>query len=552
MKAAKVRIQVDRNVETPMRDGVILRCDIYRLPSKRLPSLLVRLPYGKESLFHANVLNPLTAASEGYAVIVQDTRGCFASEGNWVPYKNEARDGADTIEWIISQDWSDGKVGMYGASYYGYTQLAAASQSPNGLAALAPFISAGIGDPSSIQSAVPEFGSRILWDLQMQLADSVRLHDTSKASAEIEISKTIDHLGISGFRQLSLVRLGLIGVESLAMPLRPYVTYETEGILQDVIYEPHSVPALNIGGWYDMFLPETIKSYSALRKSNVPTRLVIGPWTHMDRTNPIGELVFGRDADANQIGSATGLTGLQLDWFNRLLRDNVTELIDASPVRIFVMGINKWRLEAEWPLERAQETAIYLQPGHVLSFDYPKHSSPDKFVFDPANPVPTIGGATLLTPEYPAGPLDQRAISGRSDVLTYYSNPLVADIEVTGPLRARIWTRSSAPTTDFVVRLLDVWPDGREFNISDGINRIDSDADTVTDVHCSEIDLRATSNVFKCGHRIGLHVTSSSFPQWEPNPNAHTKGSPAIAHQQIFHDAEHPSHLILPIASVGG
>ena len=234
-------------------------------------------------------------------------------------------------------------------------------------------------------------------------------------------------------------------------------------------------------------------------------------------------------------------------------------MLAEAPIKLFVMGANVWREEPQWPLARATDTPYYLRAGGRLSPEPPGAEPPDRYAYDPADPVPTRGGALLLTPEYPAGPLDQRPIEARPDVLVFTTPPLERDTEVTGPVRVQLWAASSAPDTDFVARLVDVYPDGRSINLTDGIVRARyRDFRTGASpsliepgqAYAYEIDLWATSNVFKAGHRIGLQVTSSCFPRWDRNPNtAHPFGADAelrIARQEILHDQAHPSHVVLP------
>jgi putative CocE/NonD family hydrolase len=254
------------------------------------------------------------------------------------------------------------------------------------------------------------------------------------------------------------------------------------------------------------------------------------------------------------------LGGLQLRWFDHWLNGIDTGIMDEPPVKLFVMGANVWREEQEWPLARARNTAYYLRQDGQLSLEAPANEPPDHFDYDPADPVPTRGGALLLTPEFPAGPFDQCAIEARPDVLVYRTPPLARDLEVTGPLSVHLWAISSAPDTDFVARLTDVHPDGRSINLADGIIRArhrglaQGEAPSLIEpgrVYEYVIDLWATSNLFKAGHRIGLQITSSCFPRWDRNPNTgHPFGVDAelrVARQTILHDVEHPSHIVLPL-----
>jgi putative CocE/NonD family hydrolase len=320
------------------------------------------------------------------------------------------------------------------------------------------------------------------------------------------------------------------------------------------------VPASHIGGWYDLHLGDTLAGFNALRAQGTPARLLIGPWSHLRQANPVGAVNFGTGASADFMNLETNVRSLQLRWFDQWLKGTDTGLMAEPPVRLFVMGANIWRDEDDWPLARAIATPWYLRAGGGLSPQPPGAEAPDCYAYDPADPVPTRGGATLLTPEYPAGPYDQRPIEERPDVLVYRSLPLERATEVTGPVTVHLWASSSAPDTDFVARLTDIAPDGRSIILTDGIVRAryrefrTGAPPSLVEPgrpYAYAIDLWATSNVFKAGHRIGLHVTSSSFPRWDRNPNTgHPFGADAelqVAHQQILHDRAHPSCVILPV-----
>jgi uncharacterized protein len=322
------------------------------------------------------------------------------------------------------------------------------------------------------------------------------------------------------------------------------------GIAVHTWHDRIAVPSFNIGGWHDIFLAGTIANYQGARANGQAARLLIGPWLHGPAANPIGEMNYGFGASAGFIDLRTDLSSMQLDWFGRILRD---EPETGDPVQIFVMGSNKWRTEAEWPLARARTVAYHLQGDGGLAEDSPD-AAPDEYDYDPADPTPTVGGATLMSPDFPSGPRDQRRIESRPDVLTYTTAELTRDLEVTGPISVRLWASTSAPDTDFVARLCDVFPDGRSINLTDGIIRgqYQTGAPLEPDrPYEFVIDLWATSNVFRAGHRIRLDVASSSFPRWDRNPNTgHPLGADTelrVAHQRIWHDAEHPSRVLLPV-----
>ncbi|HVA89457.1 MAG TPA: CocE/NonD family hydrolase [Chloroflexota bacterium] len=565
-------ITVEFDVPATMRDGTILRANIYRPHGEgRWPVLLTRLPYGKDLPLGSAILNPVHAARRGYVVIVQDTRGCWASEGDWYPFVSEAEDGVDTIAWAASLPYADGQVGMYGGSYFGFTQWAAAVQQPPALRALVPSVTwADPLDGVMGRGGAREHGTGANWNMQMGLGELTRRHagDAPAIGKAIGmLAQEIDGLGSRGYRELPLaefppLRRHVVGQMFLDAFAAPEET-SSKQVVATTIAGRHAevqVPSLNIGGWYDIFLAGTIKNFNAMRVQNKPAKLLIGPWTHGGVTNPIGEINFGLGAQGSFLDLRTDLGSLHLRWFDHWLKKQDTGMMEEPPIKLFVMGANLWRDEQEWPLARAVASPWYLHAEGMLSRDRPDHEAPDRYDYDPADPTPTRGGALLMTPEFPPGPYDQRTIEARPDVLVYRSAPLEHDVEVTGPITVRLWATSSAPDTDFVARLTDIFPDGRSINLTDGIiraryrDRAKGEAPSLIEPgrpYEYEIDLWATSNLFKSGHRIGLQVTSSNFPRWDRNLNTgHPIGADAelaVAHQRILHDREHPSRVVLPL-----
>jgi uncharacterized protein len=563
-------VTVDLNVATPMRDGVILRSNVYRPAGDgRWPVLLTRLPYGKDLPLGSAVVDPLQAARRGYVVIVQDTRGRFSSEGDWYPIRNEAEDGHDTVQWAASLPYSDGQVGMYGASYFGFTQWAAALMAPPALKAIVPFIT--WSDPYNglaFRGGALELGIQAHWHLQMGFDVLLRRHRgdlPALGRAFHGLARELDQLAEEGYASLPLREFGPLRRQDVAPAFFDYFGAAEDRSRLDFAaingrHQQASVPSFNAGGWYDIFLQATITNYQAMRGLGFPSKLLIGPWSHGSQRNPVGELSFGVGSQASLIDLSIDFQSLQLRWFDRWLKGADNGIMSEPPIQIFVMGANAWRQLEEWPPPAAAPTQLYLREGGLLSTGAPGDERPEGFEYDPADPVPTRGGALLLSAEYPSGPYDQRPIEARQDVLVFTSQPLEHDTEVSGPVKVELWAASSAPDTDFVARLCDVHPDGRSFNLTDGIIRAryrdwasgarPSPIDP-GQPHCYEIDLWSTSNLFKAGHRIRLQVTSSNFPRWDRNPNTgHDLGADselAVARQTIFHDRERPSHVVLPI-----
>jgi len=581
------QIITEFDVPATMRDGTTLRANIYRPAGEgQWPVLLTRLPYGKDLPLGTSLLEPSQVARRGYVVIVQDTRGRFTSEGKWDPFRYEALDGVDTIEWAAQLPFSNGSVGMYGGSYFGFTQWSAAVHQPPALKAMIPFIT--WNDPFNgitFRGGALELGLMANWQLNMGLNVLMRRYANDPKALGYAISmlvKEMDAMGPQGYWSLPLKDFEPLKQQDVAPAffeaiIAPLDREQAEHLTILGKHENVTVPTFNIGGWYDIFLQDTLSNFTIMRQhGSTPegrqSKLLVGPWAHSAYINPVGELNFGFGASAAYIDLQIDFLSLQVRWFNHWLKGIDSGMLLEAPIKIFVMGANVWRDEQEWPLARAVETRYYLHSnGHAntldgdgsLSTSMPGAESFDQYAYDPANPVITRGGALLMSPEFPAGPFDQRSTEAREDILVYTTPVLEQDVEVTGPISVHLWAASSGPDTDFVARLVDVHPGGYAQNLTDGIiraryrNFTQGEAPSLIEpgkAYEYEIDLWATSNVFKAGHRIRLDVTSSNFPRWDRNPNTgHDFGADAellVAHQAILHDREHPSYVTLPIVPI--
>ncbi len=577
-------IHVDFDVPATMRDGVTLRANIYRPAAEgSYPVLLTRLPYGKDFPLGTSVLDPVKAARQGYLVVVQDTRGRFTSEGDWYPLRDEGPDSYDTIEWATTLPGSNGKVGMYGASYFGFTQWAGAIQNPPHLAAIFPYVTwANPHEGVFSRGGALELGIQASWLLETGL-DTVLRRERGNPDPRVAFSKLvalvqeIDRLPNEGYHSLPLkafepfrrTNLGESFFDGIEHPFAP--DYAAPSTILGHHARVH-VPSYNAGGWYDIFLAGTIRNYQEMRAHGTTpearqARLLIGPWSHSNSTHTVGDVAFGYGASAALINLQIDFMSLQLRWFDRWLKGIENGIDREPPVKIFVMGENVWRDEQDWPLARALPTPFYLHSnGHAntlegdgsLDTELPGDESADRFVYDPLNPVPTLGGALLMPAIYRSGARDQQPIERRADMLVYTSAPLERDLEVTGPVTVTLWAASSAPDTDFVARLVDVHPDGFAQNLTDGIIRAryrhSLQAPELLEpgkAYEYTIDLWATSNLFKAGHRIRLDITSSNFPRWDRNLNTgHEIGADAemqSATQTILHSRVYPSHVLLPV-----
>jgi uncharacterized protein len=568
------QISVDFDVPAIMRDGVVLRANIFRPASEGpYPVALTRTPYGKDFASVTPFLDAVRLARAGYIVVIQDVRGRFRSEGEWKPFANEAADGYDTVEWAARLPGSNGSVGMFGASYFGFTQWMAAKESPPSLKAIVPSITwADVRDGVFWRGGAFELGTHALWHIATIALDILLKRYQSAPPQELagalaRLVREIDRLSVAGYRALPLKDfepLKAVGMEGAINEIVEHADnaayYAPFSIAE--AYEQVRVPALNVGGWYDIFTQGTLQNFSALRSAgSTPaarqSKVLVGPWSHVNYTSTVGDVDFGFISSAAFINLQTDLTGLTQRWFDYWLKGIDNGVAQEPPVKIFVMGDNVWRDEQEWPLARARATPFYLHSGGALSAEPPGDEPPDHYTYDPSDPTPTLGGNLLMHPRFGPGAKDQRATEARPDVLSYTSAALDGDTEVTGPLVARLWAASDAPDTDFVARLVDVHPDGFAQNLADGIVRAryrGGDAPELLEPgrpYEFTIDLWATANVFKAGHRIRIDIASASFPRWNRNPNT---GAPfgsgtelRPARQTILHDAAHPSHIVLPV-----
>jgi uncharacterized protein len=576
-------VTVEFDVPAKLRDGVTLRANIYRPADGGMgayPVLLTRLPYGKDLPIGSGVLDPVQAARRGYIVAVQDVRGTFASGGDWYPLTREAADGQDTVAWAAQLPGSNGSVGMYGASYFGQTQWAAASAGAPALRAMAPMITWADGDEAALRAGVLEWGLQVSWLLQQGLGQMVRRFANDHEALGRAIYQNIqayDRLAAGDYSSLPLDHLPALRQLALDAPLSDTIRARDTGDRGGLPHGPQAydsinMPMLHTGGWYDVFLKGTLKNYAEMRRREAPGQyLIIGPWTH-GRVEPlVGDVYFGMPSSGALMDYQIDLMTLHLQFFDRWLKGQRPGPFDRQPpVKYFLMGANIWKSAEAWPPVGFSEQRWYLHSGGransamgdgSLSLTPPETEEPDHYTYDPANPTPTIGGATLMHGSYRAGPLDQEPIERRPDTLVYTSDPLERAIEVTGPVAVTLAVATDAPDTDFIARLVDVYPDGRAIPLTDGImrlryrNGVDAPSAALTpgEVCTIAIDLWATANAFLPGHCIRLEVTSSSFPRWERNLNTGqsnaTTTSSRIARQTVLHDAARISYLTLPVAA---
>ncbi|MEU2771397.1 CocE/NonD family hydrolase [Streptomyces sp. NPDC007162] len=558
-------ILIEYDAEVPMSDGTILRADVYRPGTGQgpWPVVVQRTPYGKREPVSMTFIDVLSVVAHGYIVVLQDTRGRFASEGTWKPWDFEVSDGRDTVEWAAKIPGSNGLVGMFGMSYTGSTQWTAAISGAPALRAITPAMTwSEPMDGLHQRGGATELGLNAVWTLITGASHLPRLHSGMELGAAFHsLFADFDGLRDRGYWELPTGKLPLIdryggpdiGTQAAVADPGADFPHRVRGKHHDI-----AVPSLTVAGWYDVFLQGTLDNHVDNLAAGNTAKLVIGPWQHTglntSGTGVTGEVSYGLSAAPTAM-FGTSLTDLEVRWFDHWLKDRDTGILEEPPVKIFVMGTNVWRDENEWPLSRAVDTPWFLQPGGGLATNEPAPElgeTPDDYTYDPADPVITRGGNLLMSPEFPAGPFDQAAAEARDDVLVYTSEPLTTDLEVTGRIRMRLYAATDAPSTDWVVRLCDVDEKGVSRNLADGIIRIQAEPDSVG---AYDIDLWSTSNVFLAGHRIRVHVTSSNFPRWDRNPNtgepAHEATTFRTAHQRIFRDHVRPSHIVLPVIPQG-
>jgi hypothetical protein len=552
---------LESDVAVPMRDGVALRADIYRPDGGGpLPAVLGRTPYDRTfGPTPPSILDPDRAVEAGIALVCMDVRGQHGSEGEFYPFRAEGADGFDSVEWVAAQPWCSGAVAMAGRSYSAATQWLAAGAAPRHLRAIAPVVvGSNYFDGWVYEGGAFQLGFNLFW-VQIMAGRGKRAR----------LEEQYRHLPLASAPLVADSASGRFYREWLEHPhLDDY--WRTLSI--DAGYANVQVPAFNIGGWYDIFLGGTLENFCAMRREGATesararTRLLVGPWAHGSTYGAYPDHSF--DAFSPQDGM--DLMAAQLEFLGEQLfeRPGVTE--PRPPVRIFVMGVNRWRDEPDWPLARAVSERWFLHSdgdaatvGGGLSRAAPGDEPADTYRFDPRDPAPTLGGPTSLPGRFMrtnAGPLDQRPLEGRGDVLAYTTEPLARDLEVTGPLSLTLHAATSARDADLVAKLCDVEPDGFSRILAEGILRARFREGFERECQVEPgrpyeytIDLKATSNVFLRGHRIRLLLTSSSFPRFDRNAGSGARPGEVreedlrAAQQTVFHDAARASVLLLPV-----
>ena len=565
--AETYEVTLERGVSVKMRDGVVLHADIYRPKADgQFPVLLQRTPYDKRN----SAEFAFKAAASGFVAIVQDVRGRYTSDGEWYTFKHESDDGYDTVEWAAALPYSNGKVGMWGGSYVGATQMLAAVAHPPHLAGICPVVTASnYHDGWTYQGGAFEQWFDQSWTsgLSQDTLNRAVVKDTNAVLGGWKLPLT--NYPLFNFPDplampISIAALAPYFLDWLAHP--SYDDYWKQLSIEER-FGDITVPVLHIAAWYDIFLGGSLRNYIGIKAhggSEAARRgqhLLVTIGGHAGGGRNIGDVDFGAAAAEFDEDEIT------LKWYQYLFKGVQNEFA-VKPVKIFVMGANQWREEDDWPLARAQGTKYFLHSVKAansvrgdgsLSMAAPRSEPSDHYVYDPANPAPTIGGPLCCdSPHLAPGPKDQRPVEARDDVLIYTAPAFSQDTEVTGPVSLELFAQSSAVDTDFEAKLVDVAPDGFAQNLTEGIIRAryrnsqeKPELMNPGQIYKFVIDLWSTSNVFLKGHRLRLEISSSNFPRFDRNLNTGEVQAWAqkyvSATNTVYHDAEHPSALMVPV-----
>ena len=560
-------IIVENDIGITMRDGITLRANLFKPKTpKQTPTLLLRIPYNKEAAQTYVYAHPAWYASHGYSVVVQDSRGRYASDGEFYPLRHDGEDGYDTIQWCASQAWCNGDVGSYGFSIPGINQLLAAHLTPPALKTAIPAFY-----PSGMHDGFLYVGGALSFATLAQWATIIAADATSRKKDHNALSQVIKADQASGnWHPGTPLAKTPFFYEPDSLPfIADYLSHPSHGSFwEEWDLKPRleniKIPCLHIGGWYDTFISKTIDNYEFLSTSSQEEqRLLIGPWYHIPWTQQVGSIDFGWEA-------RNIVDDYQIAWLNAQLKGDRKEL-DALPlVQLFVTGKNEWRSYNNWPLPGISEDLWYLHSGGranslsgdgYISQEIPQNEQADFFIYNPETPVESLGGHSCCMPDRaPMGPQDQRPVECRNDVLVYTSHTLETSLFIAGKVIAILYAASSAVDTDFTVKLCDVWPDGTAINITEGIIRARYRESLKSEsfikpnqIYKFTVSAGTVCHCFEPGHSIRVEISSSNFPQYDRNPNnGQALGNDSkmiIANQTIFHNTANPSHIVLPVVN---
>lgn len=558
-------VQVSNDQIATMRDGTKLYADIYTPEGEgTFPVLLQRTPYSKTHAESNVYAHPSWYAERGYLVVVQDVRGRGRSEGSFDPFVHEASDGYDTVEWASALPGSNGKVAMYGFSYVGATQLLAASQRPPSLVTICPgHTSKDLYEGWTYKGGALNWAFVAYWSLYLSLDTSVRAGEFDRAQ---DLQALLPQMP-SKFSRLPLKELPTVS-EDLSPYFYEWLDHPTDGPFWESrsSRDGWAAPTLAIAGWYDIFCDAAFTTYQMLKEQGVTQRLVVGPWLHMPWSQFPGNADFGHEG-RNTVDE------FQLAWLNQWCKPESQVDIgdpDADIVDYFVMGANTWLRSDQWPPAGVRESSLHFSSdgransingtGTLLADPDPE-TTVERFLYNPRDPAPSLGGRSCCFPNIsPMGVADQRPSEIRNDVLVFTGAELRDPLTIAGPVQVILHASTTGQDADWTAKLVDVHPDGTSTNICDGIVRAryasGTDAARFLEpesVNEFRIDLGNVAHCFLSGHRIRVDVSSSCFPTYDRNPSVRIEPAQArweeftMATQAVFHGAQYPSRIILPI-----
>jgi len=584
----------ERNVMMPLRDGVRLATDMYfpsldgRKVEGEFPVVLTRTPYDKA----AQAAVGKYFAERGYVAAMQDVRGRYESQGVFYPFRHEGPDGYDTVEWLAAQPWCNGEVGTLGASYCAAVQSALASLNPPHLSAMV----VTYGPASYYHSSMRHNGVLELrfftYAFMMATTSKEALADQNlKAALDKAYANVWDWVQAGPIRRGSSPLRFVPSYEDWCIDIYTHAKYDdywkTPGYGPRPFYDQHAdVPTLYVGGWYDTYTKNTLENFLELNKRQKnPVHVLMGPWTH----GGVGAPTAG-DVSSAPDGGLSDYRSVQLQWFDHWLKNLPSGVEQARPVKYFVMGGGQlpekpgrmiphggvWKTSTTWPPPGMTPTPFYLHADGTLSERPPAEEvQPTVYQFDPADPVPTIGGQLSAIP-IPAGGYDQRndsrfptsrgtlPLSAHKDVLCFTTAPLEEPVEIAGPITVKLWVSTDGPDTDFTAKMIDLfppsanYPSGCALGLTDSIARLRfrnsferEELAVPGQVYELCFEMYPTANLFAKGHRIRVDISSSNYPRFEVNPNTGgTLGADRrmrVAENSLFHSKSMPSHIVLPV-----
>ncbi|OJG05559.1 Cocaine esterase [Pseudonocardia autotrophica] len=519
----------EHDLRVPLSDGVVLLADLYRAPGplRPRPTVLMRTPYGRDGL--GSIIGSLLAR-RGFQVLVQSTRGTFGSGGQFRPFLHESSDGLDTLAWVRGQTWCDGRVSMVGPSYVGHTQWAVAPYADPGLCSMNADITASEFTSTFYPGGAPGLLNLATW--VNQIGRQERIGAVTGFLATPVFSRRKRRAVTS--QPLQAADVALTGapvvfwrdfVEHAEQPREFWAPAEHDGF--DAAAMP---PVCMVTGWWDLFLDRQLVDFTALQRGGATARITIGPWTHGDR------------------GSLSTIAHEMVHWLGVHLHDG--EHDERAPVRVYVQHADRWTDLPCWPPPEARPTEWYLDADGGLGPDRPAGTPPpSRFVYDPADPTPTVGGPML---QPPSKQLDNRGVEARDDVRVWTGPPLESDLDLLGPVSAVVYVRTGTGIGDVFVRLCDVGPDGTSMNITDAMHRLvpDREATAPDGTTVVRMTLSPTGYRVRAGHRLRVQVAGAAFPRFARNPGTGERTATAVDGERIsyelLHDSEHPSHVVLP------